>query len=182
MQEEKEWVDDFKGEILECYNFAATLRPDNVREMNQDEGHTFSITFANTRLMNGGIMLTPPHSIYEMECAHAMWGRLTDFFVRYLEFNTGSWIGNTGLVNSYIDFNQITTLPYNGIPDLYRPSVWVEGERWTQATYYWYESWFDDQHPSRPQHDYVFLLYANSGKGRNNDFRADDCENHFNPC
>ena len=171
------WIDSFDGEILECYNAAVALRPGSVREMSQGGGHTFSITFANTPMRNGGVMLTPPYSVYEMECVRDWRGQLADAFVRYLEFNTGSWIGETGLPNSYTGHSQIMTLEYSGIPDLYYPPVWTEGERWTQATYYWYESWFDERHPGRPQHDYVFWLYGNTGNGWHYDFNAQDWYN-----
>ena len=76
--------------------------------------------------------------------------------------------------NSFTGYNQVTTLEYNGIPDLYSPNILVEGERWTQATYYWYEDWFGDKHPSRPQNDYVFWLYKNSGYGWDYDWTALD--------
>ena len=85
-----DWLDDFDGEILECYNAAATLRPGNIREMSQGGGHTFSISFASTPLRNGGIMLTPPHSIFEMEAMRGWGGQLFAGFVGYLEFSTGS--------------------------------------------------------------------------------------------
>ena len=157
---------EFEGAILECYNCFASLRPGGGMGMNQGGGHRFEITFANTRFVGGGHQLSPAYMVWEGE-----WSLFASpsgngwVWLRDVERNTGTGIGQS-INPGYQDiFNQVTTLTYHGIPRFPGESIEqpILGQRATFGIYYWYLDWWPQ--PPFPNHDYVFWLYLNSGWG-----------------